>query len=270
MSRPPAFLGTVPAAYEQYMVPLLFEPYAADLARRAGALAPGVVLETACGTGVVTRALRAALPDSAAIIATDLSEAMLVRARERLAGAAGVRFRAVDACDLPFPDGSVDLVVSQFGLMFFPDKPKALREVHRVLRPGGSCIISVWEGHETNPTGRLAHDTMREFFPAETRTFYELPHSMGNRAANEALFAGAGLTGISTDLVRFTGEAPSARAAALGLITGTPALGALLERGISDPEPLVASLTRRFAREGGDAPCRLGLSALVLTARRRA
>lgn len=267
MSKAPAFHGSIPAAYEQYLVPLLFEPYAADLARRAAALAPGAVLETACGTGVVTRALRAALPGSTSIVATDLSDAMLARAREQLAGTPAISFRTADACNLPFPDASVDLVVSQFGLMFFPDRHRGLTEARRVLRPGGRCLISVWGGHETNPVGRLAHQNMLEHFPGETRSFYELPHSMGDPVANEALFAQAGFAAIAVEDVRFTGEAPSARAAALGLVTGTPALAALEERGVSDPAPLVASLTRKLAAYGGDTPFRTPLSALVITAR---
>src|SRR5256885_6272735 len=114
------FAGSIPAIYDRYMVPLLFAPYAALVAERAKALAPSRILETAAGTGVVTEALHRALPD-AEIIATDLNPPMLEQAAARVS-APKVRFQQGDALDLPFDGDSFDLVVCQFGVMFFPDK----------------------------------------------------------------------------------------------------------------------------------------------------
>jgi len=157
------FSGSVPANYEQYLVPLLFRPYAEVLAQRAADFRPRRILETAAGTGVVTAALARALPD-AEIVATDLNQAMLDVAAER-AASPNVTFRAADALELPFDDGSFDLVVCQFGAMFYPDKVKGNAEARRVLRDGGHYLLAIWDKIERNPMSNLAHQTLQRLFP---------------------------------------------------------------------------------------------------------
>lgn len=132
--------GIDPTFYETYLVPLLFEPYAADLASRLASRSPSRVLEVAAGTGVVTRALASALPERVSIVATDLNQPMLDQA-SALGTKRPVEWRQADAMQLPFPDGTFDAVACQFGVMFFPDKAKALSEAYRVLRPGGSADL---------------------------------------------------------------------------------------------------------------------------------
>src|SRR5690348_6534906 len=148
------FSGSVPANYERYMVPLLFRPYAEELARRAKALRPARILETAAGTGVVTAALAEALPD-AEIVATDLNQAMLDIAATRIT-APNVSFRQADALDLPFEDQTFDLVVCQFGVMFYPDKFQGNREARRVLQDGGSYLTAIWDRIERQGLSNLA------------------------------------------------------------------------------------------------------------------
>src|SRR6266542_6431577 len=142
------FSGSVPGNYERYMVPLLFRPYAEVLADRARQFAPRDILETAAGTGVVTDALARALPD-AEIIATDLNQAMLDVAATRV-GAPNVSFRQADALELPFDDAQFDLVVCQFGAMFYPDKVQGNSEARRVLRDGGHYLLAIWDRIERN------------------------------------------------------------------------------------------------------------------------
>src|SRR5829696_7111018 len=112
------FAGSIPELYDRCLGPFLFEPYAADLAERASALEPRRILETAAGTGIVTAALARTLPE-AEIVATDLNPDML-RIAQAKAGSARIAFAPADAQSLPFPDGGFDLVVCQFGAMFFP------------------------------------------------------------------------------------------------------------------------------------------------------
>ena len=138
-----SFTDDVAAFYDSTLVPLIFESYADDLATRALALQPDSVLEIACGTGVVTRALSAALPTACAIAATDLNEAMVAHA-ERVGTSRPVKWRQADAAALPYEDGCFDIVVCQFGVMFFPERVAAYREVRRVLRPGGTFLFNVW------------------------------------------------------------------------------------------------------------------------------
>ena len=130
------FEGSVPELYDTLFVPLIFQPYADDMARRVAALAPSRVLETAAGTGVVTRAMALALPGHVELIATDLNPPMLERA-VAVGTSRPVHWQQADAMRLPFDDESFDVVVCQFGAMFFPDKVQAFAEARRVLRAGG-------------------------------------------------------------------------------------------------------------------------------------
>src|SRR5512139_770256 len=129
------FAGSIPKFYETYLVPLLFEPYAADLANRLASRSPSRVLEVAAGTGVVTRALASVLPEHVSIVATDLNQPMLDQA-SALGTKRPVDWRQADAMQLPFQDATFDAVVCQFGVMFFPEKSKAFAEARRVLRSG--------------------------------------------------------------------------------------------------------------------------------------
>src|SRR5688572_3462352 len=130
------FAGSIPEIYDEYLVPLIFEPYAEDLAARLISRPVANVLELAAGTGVVTRRLAAVLRGDVSIVATDLNQPMLDRAA-RTGTARPVDWRQADALQLPFADASFDAVICQFGVMFFPDKVRAFAEARRVLRPGG-------------------------------------------------------------------------------------------------------------------------------------
>ena len=165
------FAGSIPAIYDQYMVPLIFEPYARLVAERAAAFDARRILETAAGTGVVTEQLHRALP-GADIIATDLNAPMLEQAARRVS-APNVRFQPADAQALPFDDGSFDLVVCQFGVMFFPDKVRANSEAHRVLRDGGRYMLVIWDRIEHNLATMAAGRAVAELFPMDAVRFYE-------------------------------------------------------------------------------------------------
>src|SRR5436305_1491503 len=163
------FAGSIPSIYNRYMVPLIFRPYAALVAERAKALAPKRILETAAGTGVVTEALHRALPN-AEIVATDLNPPMLEQAAQRVS-AANIRFEQADALDLPFDDGSFDLVVCQFGVMFFPDKVKGHAEARRVLREGGRYLVVIWDKVDRNLATKVAGAAVAELFPGDAAAF---------------------------------------------------------------------------------------------------
>ena len=138
------FSGSIPKLYETYLVPLIFEPYAADLAHRLAPRPLARVLEIAAGTGVVTRRTAAVLPESVSLVATDLNQSMVDLA-SKIGTNRPVEWRQADAMRLPFPDGMFDAVVCQFGAMFFPEKSKAFSEARRVLAPGGVFIFNVWD-----------------------------------------------------------------------------------------------------------------------------
>jgi ubiquinone/menaquinone biosynthesis C-methylase UbiE len=134
------YIGSIPEHYDRNLGPLLFIDYAADISDRVAACSPARVLETAAGTGIVTRQLRDRLPAGVHLTAIDLNPPMLEIARTKFQASEEVEFRPADATALPFADSSFDAVACQFGVMFFPDKNKSYREVYRVLAAGGHYL----------------------------------------------------------------------------------------------------------------------------------
>jgi len=174
--RNAAFVGEIPGNYDRYLGPIFFQGYADDLASRLP-VKPGMrVLETACGTGIVTRRLLDRMRGHGSLVATDLNDAMIAHGRATIAAEPGlVEWQPADATNLPFPDGSFDAVVCQFGLMFFPNKAAGVREAFRVLKPGGRYLFNVWDAIVHNPVARIAHETVAAFFPADPPGFYKVP-----------------------------------------------------------------------------------------------
>jgi len=215
------FAGSIPAIYDRYMVPLVFEPYARLVAERAMQFRPRDILETAAGTGVVTEALHRAIPD-AAIVATDLNAPMLEQAARRLE-APNVRFQPADAQHLPFKDASFDLVVCQFGVMFYPDKVRANAEAHRVLREGGRYVLVIWDCVEHNLATMTAGRAVADLFPMDAGRFYErVPFRYHDVGQIEQDLLSAGFTDIELETVELRSRAASARDAAIALVQGTP------------------------------------------------
>jgi SAM-dependent methyltransferase len=200
------FAGSIPEIYDSFMVPLIFEPYAADLAERVAALAPEDVLETATGTGVLTRALAERLPASTRIVATDLNQAMLDQAARRQPAGA-VEWKQADALALPFAERSFDAVACQFGAMFFPDKVCGYREARRVLRGNGRFLFNVWDKIADNDPPR---------FMART------PHGHHDVERIREDLALAGFADISFEAVDARSRASSARQVAIAYCQGTP------------------------------------------------
>lgn len=252
------FAGSIPAFYDHYLGPLLFAPYAADLAARAAALGPKRILETAAGTGIVTAALAAALP-AAEITATDLNQAMLDVAANALAG---IDFRQADAQALPFADAAFDLVVSQFGVMFFPDRIAAYAEARRALRPGGAFLFNAWDRLERNPVTAAVGDALAAHFPDDPPSFYaRIPFGYHDPARIEADLRAAGFTEIAIETVALSSRV-DARAAATGLCQGTPLRAEIEQRGdLAEATAIAMAALAPF--DGKDAP----MSALVATAR---
>jgi ubiquinone/menaquinone biosynthesis C-methylase UbiE len=215
------FAGSIPATYDRLMVPMLFEPYAQDVAERARRCAPRDILETAAGTGVVTRALHRELPD-ASIIATDLNAAMLEVAAERLKSGK-VRFQAADAQDLPFDDQSFDLIVCQFGVMFYPDKLAANREAFRLLRPGGRYLMVIWDQLERNPASRAMHEAVAAEFPDDPPAFIaRVPFGYADLEVVTADLMAAGFDDLEFETIAHRSRAPSAHDAAAAMCQGSP------------------------------------------------
>jgi SAM-dependent methyltransferase len=216
------FVGSIPTLYEQYLGPLLFQPYAEDISARVAELKPGKVLETAAGTGIVTRALAQSLPQTVEIVATDLNQAMLDHAATLLQ-APNVRWKQADAQALPFEDASFDAVVCQFGVMFFPDKQQGYREAHRVLKPGGRFVFNVWGRLEDNEFSHCVSQAVAALFPDNPPRFLErTPYGYFDPDVITAELQRVGFGRVEIEAVEKVSRAASAREPAIGFCQGTP------------------------------------------------
>ena len=259
------YVGNVPQHYDQNLGPLLFSDYAADLARRIATLNPRRVLETAAGTGIVTRALRDALPANADLTATDLNAPMLDIAATKFRPSEAVEFRTADATALPFADASFDAIVCQFGVMFFPDKDKSYREAFRVLATGGHYVFSIWDSHRHNPIGRIAHEVIGGFFPADPPQFQSVPFAYRFEPIKESLID-AGFASISATILRSQKKVADFAMLARGLVYGSPIIDQLQQRGGVDAERIVDAIVRNYRDAFGDEPAIIPRQAIVFSA----
>ena len=263
-----AFVGSIPENYDRYLGPVLFEPYAADLVARLNLPESASVLELACGTGIVTRRLRDRLGSKARLVATDLNDAMMNYASRQFSPEEAVEWKQADATELPFPDQSFDAVVCQFGLMFFPDKERAIRETCRVLKPGGTFLLSVWDAIEHNDLPHIAHTIISTFFDHNPPDFYDVPFSFHDPETIRSIVLTAGFSQIEFSLLPLPAISPSAQDAAKGLVHGNPVITAIRERDESSIPKIEAAVAAEVAARCGDAPVRGRMQALVCAALR--
>lgn len=263
-----AFAGSIPAIYERYLVPLLFQPYAEDMAARLRGVGHGRLLETAAGTGVVTRAMTKALPPVVDIIATDLNQAMLDLAATRLQ-APNVTWRQADALSLPFEDASFDAVVCQFGAMFFPDKTTAYREALRVLKPGGCFLFSVWDRIGANPLSQAVAEAVAEQFPDDPPRFLErMPFGYYDADRILGELEQAGFEQIDVDDVEKVTTAPSSREPSIGLCQGAPLRAEIEARAPGRLDDITSRTAEALAARLGLSAIENRMRAYVITARR--
>jgi ubiquinone/menaquinone biosynthesis C-methylase UbiE len=244
----------------------VFEPFARDLAQRIARIRPTKILEIAAGTGLATQRILEMLRPESHLTVTDLNEPMLDFAREKIGGDQRVTFRQADALDLPFSDGEFDAVVCQFGVMFFPDKLRGLREFHRVLKIRGTLLFNTWDLIEANPHGKTAHDAIRASFDTDPPAFYELPFGFHDVAEIRRLVTDAGFADVQIETIDATGESPSSAEAAIGLIRGNPCINVIMQRAPERLGEIESLAARTLAERFGDKPLRLPLRAHVVLA----
>ena len=259
------FAGSIPEIYDQFMVPLIFKSYAGDLAERIAKIEPRDVLETAAGTGVLTRAMVARLPHQARIVATDLNQPMLDHAAARDPGR--IIWRQADALALPFEDQSFDAVACQFGAMFFPDKVLGYRQARRVLKPGGHFIFNVWDKISENEFADVVTEALATVFPQDPPRFMaRTPHGYHDVAKLREELTMAGFASISIETRGDISKAPSPRDPAIAYCQGTPLRNEIEARDPTGLEAATQACAQALALRFGNGPVQGRIQAHVITA----
>ncbi|MBT3396416.1 MAG: methyltransferase domain-containing protein [Alphaproteobacteria bacterium] len=254
------FSGNIPEIYDQHLGPAFFAAPAAHMAKQIADAVSGVsnprVLEVACGTGIVTEALRGALADDIEIIATDLNPAMLEYAQSVRGDLANVNWQQADGQDLSTLDGAFDAVVCQFGLMFFPEKEKGLAAMAGVLNPGGTLAVSTWNSLEKNTLPGLGQEVLATFFDENPPMFLSVPFGMHDPGVVTALMMQAGIDEVQIETRGFEYERPKARHLAVGMVQGNPGIHEINERANAPAEEIIDAMEAAMARDFGDNPLR--------------
>ncbi|HVJ56172.1 MAG TPA: class I SAM-dependent methyltransferase [Aliidongia sp.] len=262
------FAGSIPDIYDTHLVPLIFAAYASDLARRVAEAAPARVLETAAGTGVVTRALSPLLEEGARYLVSDLSQSMLERAASRQGADERLIWQQADALNLPFEQGSFDAVCCQFGVMFFPDRIAGYRETLRVLKPGGRFLFNVWDRIEHNDFARVVTDEAGAMFPDDPPRFLaRTPHGYYDVEQIEADLRKAGFSAIDIVTLQKSSDAPSARHPAIAYCQGTPLRNEIEACGSGALEAVTDRAAEAIATAYGEGPVSGKIQAHVVVAR---
>lgn len=261
------FAGSIPTFYDTLMVPLLFEGYASDLAELVAAPSPGSVIETAAGSGVVTRALAPKLRAGARYVATDLNQPMLDHAASRQGLDSRIEWRQADALNLPFDDASFDVVCCQFGAMFFPNRVLAYTEARRLLRPGGRFVFNVWDRIEENVFSNEVTNAIATVFPHDPPRFLvRTPHGYHDVALIRAELSQAGFTDIQIETREKLSRAASARDVATAYCQGTPLRNEIEARDAALLQLATDRATEAIAKRHGEGPVAGKIQAHVIVA----
>jgi SAM-dependent methyltransferase len=276
MTNSVQFNRSIPQNYEDYLTPFIFDPYAEDLVERIG-IKTGTtslknVLELACGTGAVTKQLLARLPSTVQLIATDLQPDMISVAKisvakisvaKRHLSASNLAWDTVDMTNIPYEDNRFDLIVCQFGLMLVPEKLKALTQMHRVLRPGGRLLSSVWSDIRHNQIWDITGSVIESFIGTNPMLHDPGPFSMADASIGLEGLKKAGFQDAKVTVVDKTGKIATAAMAVKGITEGLPVWLAISQKDPSLPAKVQAALEQELVNRLGDHPFQSSLQALV-------
>ena len=261
------FAGSIPENYDRFLVPLIFEGFAADIAGRAASSSPRAVLETAAGSGVVTRALAPRLSPDVRYVATDLNQPMLDYAAARQGADARISWRKADAQALPFEAAAFDIVCCQFGAMFFPDRPSAYRQARRVLRSGGRFLFNVWDRIEENVFANDVTNALAEVYPSDPPRFLaRTPHGYHDTALIRTELEKAGFSNVTIETKAMQSRAPSPRHPAIAYCQGTPLRNEIEAREVGKLDAATDYAASVIATRHGSGEVSAKIQAHVITA----
>lgn len=263
------FAGSIPEIYDRFLVPLIFESYARDLAARLAKVKSQDVLETAAGTGALTQEIASRLPAHARIVATDLNQPMLNLAAAKQPRESRIEWRQADALALPFEDQSFDVVACQFGVMFFPDKVQGYKEARRVLKRGGRFFFNVWDRISENEFADVVTQTLAKLFPQDPPQFMaRTPHGYHDVEKISEQLTAAGFASISVETLDDTSRARSPRDPAIAYCQGTPLRNEIEARDPSRLEDATQRSAEALARRFGSGAIEGRIRAHVIIAMR--
>lgn len=267
---PKWFAGSIPETYHKYLGPILFEFTAKHLAESVAdeLVGQATILEVACGTGISTSFLARKLDSEAQIEATDFSSDMLLLAERYHPDLPGVRFSQADAQELGFADQSMNAVICQFGLMFFPNKTLALSEFYRVLKPGGLLAVSVWADKSRFPFALIVDDVVASFFPSDPPDMTGLPYSLGTQQILETLLRNARFEALMTHEVSGPVRVEDYSDFARGLIGGNPTILEIEKRANADADEIIAACVKTATAALGPQPRDFELPAIFCLCRK--
>jgi SAM-dependent methyltransferase len=249
--------------YEELYLPAIFEEWTPRMAE-AARIAPGDrVLDVACGTGVLARALVARVGPGGSVVGLDINEGMLAVARRK---GREVEWRRGPAESLPFPDGAFDAVVSQFGLMFFEDRPSAIAEMWRVLRPGGRLAVAVWDTLERTPGYAAFVRLLDRLFGPGTADALRSPFTLGDTTRLRGLFREGGAMDVEIATHEGAARFPSLETWVHADVKGWTAADLIDDAGYARLLEAARRELNAFVR--GDGSVRLALPAHIVTATR--
>jgi len=261
------FAGSIPQIYDSYLVPLIFTGFAEELAQRVATLSPTTILETAAGSGVVTRSLAAKVAPDARYVVTDLNQPMLDHAAERQGADSRIRWQQADALALPFDDAAFDVVCCQFGVMFFPDRIRGYREAKRVLKPGGRFVFNVWDRIEENVFAHEVTNALAEIFPSSPPRFLaRTPHGYHDITLIRGELERAGFSDVMIETRSEQSRAPSPRHPAIAYCQGTPLRSEIEARGADKLQAATDHSAAAIASRHGNGEVTAQIQGLVVMA----
>jgi ubiquinone/menaquinone biosynthesis C-methylase UbiE len=251
--------------YDQYLGPILFEPYGQYIASIIDTEHLSSVLEIACGSGRVTRHLRKVLPADAMLWATDISGDMLNIAKREIAND-NINFQAEDAQNLSFADNSFDLVICQFGMMFLSDKRKGFDEVFRVLKPGGKFMFVTWDDILNMPLFKLlVNDLILPHFRDEDTTRFKVPFSMYDPQLLTGWMKNTGFKNVASNKINLHSGASTPELVATALFRKHPLGKEILAKAPPAFEPVAREFQNAITARFGTERHSFELSALLTT-----
>jgi ubiquinone/menaquinone biosynthesis C-methylase UbiE len=259
--------GSIPELYDEYLVPMIFESFAADLASRVAANDPMEVLEIAAGSGVVTRVLASKLSENARYVVSDLNQPMLDHAAKRQGADERITWQQADALSLPFADNSFDAIACQFGVMFFPDRIAGYREARRVLKPGGVFHFNIWDHIGVNEFADIVTQTASAIFPDDPPVFLaRTPHGHHDKAIITEELRAAGFADFAITTREDVSTAATPEHAAIAYCQGTPLKNEIEARNADLLAHVTQKATEAITGQFGSGPVTAKICAHVIAA----